>query len=121
MSAKGWLPWLAARRAKSNDRRRKCSSSGAGLRSEMSPIAAPALAPSCRRQLRQASKRIQTGGLMSRHVPPDLGEIGFAGAGLVDEFAVEHHDKPVREFEQFIEVFADQKPRGAAITRSHGP
>jgi hypothetical protein len=34
---------------------------------------------------------------MPRHVPPDFGEIGFAGAGFVDELTVKH-DGLEREF-----------------------
>ena len=56
---------------------------------------------------------------MPGHVPADLGEIGFAGAGFIDELAVEHHDQTIREFEQFVKVFADQQHRGAAIARGH--
>ena len=52
---------------------------------------------------------------MTRHVPPDLGEIGFTGAGLVDELTVEHHDQTVGEFEQFVKVFADEKHRGPRL------
>ena len=62
---------------------------------------------------------INTGSSVSGHVPPDLGEIGVAGAGLVDEFAVEHHHQTIRQFEQFVEVFADQQHRGAAVARRH--
>ena len=39
---------------------------------------------------------------MPRHVAADLGEVGFTVAGLMDEFAVEHHDQTVRKFEQFV-------------------
>jgi hypothetical protein len=34
---------------------------------------------------------------MPRHVPPDFDEIGFAGAGFVDELTVKH-DGLEREF-----------------------
>src|SRR6188472_2702025 len=34
---------------------------------------------------------INTGASVARHMSSDLGEIGLAGAGLVHEFAVEHH------------------------------
>ena len=56
---------------------------------------------------------------MTRHVATDLGEVGFTGAGLMDEFAVEHHDQTVRKFEQFVKVFADEKHRGATVARRH--
>src|SRR5438552_3435144 len=52
---------------------------------------------------------------MPRHMPPDLGEIGLAGAGLVDELAVEHHHQTIRQFQEFVEVLADQKHGGAAV------
>ena len=32
---------------------------------------------------------------MSGHVSPDFGEIGFAGAGFVDELTVKHYDQAV--------------------------
>ena len=56
---------------------------------------------------------------MTRHVAADLGEIGVTGVGLMDEFAVEHHDQTVRKFEQFVKVFADEKHRGAMVARRH--
>ena len=56
---------------------------------------------------------------MARHVPSDFGEVGFAGASFIDELPVEHHHQAIREFEQFVEVFADQQHRGAAVTRGH--
>src|SRR5258708_31185253 len=40
---------------------------------------------------------------VSRHVPADFGQVRFAGAGLVDELAVEHDDEAVGEFDQFVE------------------
>ena len=56
---------------------------------------------------------------MPCHMPSDLGEIGLAGAGFMDELAVEHHHQTVRQFEEFVEVLADQKHGGAAVTRRH--
>ena len=44
---------------------------------------------------------------MTRHVSPDLGEIGFAGAGFVDQFAVEHQHQSVYRW-------ADRDPSGAS-------
>ena len=38
---------------------------------------------------------------MPGHVAADLSEIGFAGAGLVDKLAVEHHHHAVSELKQF--------------------
>jgi hypothetical protein len=35
-------------------------------------------------------------GSVPRHVPPDFGEVGFAGAGLIDELAVKHHHQTIR-------------------------
>ena len=32
---------------------------------------------------------------MPRHVSPDFGEIGFAGAGFVDELTVKHYNQAV--------------------------
>ena len=32
---------------------------------------------------------------MSGHVPADFREVSLAGAGLVDELAVEHHDQAI--------------------------
>src|SRR6202021_2343044 len=57
--------------------------------------------------------------LVTRHVPSDFREISLAGASLIDQFAVEHDGEPVREFEQFVEILADQQHRGAAISRGH--
>ena len=54
---------------------------------------------------------------MPRHMPPDFGEIGCAGAGFVDELTVKHYDQTIRQFQQFVEILADQQHRGAAITR----
>ena len=51
---------------------------------------------------------------MSGHVSPDFGEIGFAGARFMNELAVEHHDQTIRQFEQFVEILADQQDRGAS-------
>ncbi len=56
---------------------------------------------------------------MPGHVATDLGQVGFAGAGFVDDFAVEDHDQTVGEFQKFVEVFADQQHRGAAVARRH--
>jgi hypothetical protein len=52
---------------------------------------------------------------MPRHMPPDLGEVSFAGRGFVDELTVEHYDQTIGQFEQFVEILADQQPCGAAI------
>ena len=46
---------------------------------------------------------------MPRHAPPEFGEIGFAGAGLVDELTVKHYDQMIRQFEPFVEILADQQ------------
>jgi hypothetical protein len=46
---------------------------------------------------------------MPRHVSPDFGEIGFAGAGLVDGLTVKHYDPTIRQFEQFVEILADHR------------
>jgi len=40
---------------------------------------------------------------------PDFGEIGFAGVGFVDELTVKHYDQTIRQFQQFVETFADQQ------------
>jgi hypothetical protein len=56
---------------------------------------------------------------MSGHMTADLGEIGLAGPRLVDQRAVEHHHQAVGEFQQLVEVFADQQHCGAAIARRH--
>ncbi|GCC49433.1 hypothetical protein chiPu_0033481, partial [Chiloscyllium punctatum] len=56
---------------------------------------------------------------MPRHMPADLGEVGFAGPGLVDERAVEHHDQPIRQLQELVEVFADQKHRRATVAGGH--
>ena len=56
---------------------------------------------------------------MPGHMPPDLGEIGLARACFMDELAVEHHDQTIRQFQQFVEVLADQQHRGAAIAGGH--
>ena len=60
---------------------------------------------------------------MPRHVAADLGEVGFTGAGLMDEFAVEHHDQTVRKFEQFVKgTCIDRRDAGieAASLDRHG-
>ena len=56
---------------------------------------------------------------MPRHMAADFGEIGFAGAGFIDELAVEHHDQAIRQFQQLIEILADQEHRGATVARGH--
>ena len=55
---------------------------------------------------------------MPGHVPADFGEICFAGAGLVDELTVKHYDQTIGQFQQFVEILADQH-RGAAIAGRH--
>jgi hypothetical protein len=35
----------------------------------------------------------------------------------MDELAVKHHDQTIRQFEQLVEVLADQQDRGAAVAR----
>ena len=62
----------------------------------------------------------QAKGLVPRHVPADLGEIRLAGAGFVDQLAVEHHDKPVRQFEQLVEVLAGQRAAESGEVRVAG-
>jgi hypothetical protein len=52
-------------------------------------------------------------------MPPDLGEISFAGGGFVDELTVEHYDQTIGQFEQFVEILADQQHCGAAIAGRH--
>jgi len=42
------------------------------------------------------------------------GEVGLAGARLINDLAVEHNDQAVGELEQFVEIFADQQYGGAA-------
>ena len=37
----------------------------------------------------------------------------------MDELAVEHHHQTIRQFQQFVEVLADQQHRGATIARGH--
>ena len=56
---------------------------------------------------------------MSGHVSPDFGEIGFAGSRFMNELAVKHDDKAVGQFQQFVEILADQQYRGAAIAGGH--
>ena len=46
---------------------------------------------------------------MPRHVPPDFGEIGFAGAGFVDELTVTH-DGLERESQDEIRLDHDDGP-----------
>jgi hypothetical protein len=41
---------------------------------------------------------------------PDFSEIGFAGAGFVDELTVKHYNQAVGQFEQFVKIF-DAHPR----------
>ena len=84
------LPWVVERRATSNDRRRKYASASSWLSSVSSAI-------------------------LTRHVAAGLGKVGLTGAGLLDEFAVEHHDQTVRKSEQFVKVFADEKHRGPRL------
>ena len=45
----------------------------------------------------------------------DVGEAGFAGAGLVDEFAVEYHHQTIQQFQPFIKIFADRRDRAAVV------
>ena len=52
-------------------------------------------------------------------MPSDLGEIGLAGAGFMDKLAVEHHDQTIRQFQEFVEVLADQKHGGATVAGGH--
>ena len=92
---KGWLPWVMARRATSNDRRRKCASRSEGVSVESSTI-------------QYLTVVVSIVASMPRHMPADFGEVRLAGAGLVDEFAVEHHHQTVRQFQQLVEVLADQ-------------
>jgi len=50
-------------------------------------------------QLRRRDEAGFRGRLMPCHVTADLGQVGLTGACLVDNFAVEDHDQPVREFQ----------------------
>ena len=43
----------------------------------------------------------------------------FAGLGLIDELAVEHHHDPVGQLQQLVEILADQQHGGAAVARLH--
>ena len=56
---------------------------------------------------------------MPRHMSPDFGEIGFAGAGFVDELTVKHYDQTIGQFQQFVEILADQQHCRAAVACSH--
>ena len=56
---------------------------------------------------------------MPGHMPADLGEIGRAGARLVDQRAVEHHHETIGELQKLVEIFADQQHGRAAIARRH--
>src|SRR5215212_5326996 len=87
------------RRATSKDTRRKCASSSDWLSTEISAI-----------------KTLQ---LVPRHMPPDFGQVSLAGAGFVDELAVEHHHQTIRQFQEFVEVLADQQHRGSAVAGGH--
>ena len=55
---------------------------------------------SCRSRIMQSGQlgqaRSRSVRSVPRHVPADLGEVGLAGAGLVDELAVEHHHQAIR-------------------------
>jgi hypothetical protein len=46
---------------------------------------------------------------MRRHLSSNFGEIGFAGAGFVDELTVKHYGPTIRQFEQFVEILADHR------------
>src|ERR1700676_1114487 len=112
MAPKGWLPWVKARRGTSNERGRKCSSSSDVLIFEMLSMNAPRSAHHVGRGWDR-----QANGSVPRHVPPDLGEVGFAGAGLIDQLAVEHHEQAIRQLQQLVEVLAYQEHSGAAVSR----
>ena len=53
------------------------------------------------------------------HVAADVDEVGFAGARLVDQSAVEDNDDAVGELEQLVEVLAHQQHRCAAVAHLH--
>jgi hypothetical protein len=55
---------------------------------------------------------------MPGHVPPDFGEVGFAGARFIDELAVKHHHQAIRQFEQQGVGWA--KPSDRANARADG-
>ena len=42
-------------------------------------------------------------------VGADLGRVGGRGSGLKSDPAFAHHHDPIREFQNFIQIFADQQ------------
>jgi hypothetical protein len=46
---------------------------------------------------------------MIGHVPSNFREIGLAGTRLINQRAVEHHNHPVGQFEQLVDIFADEQ------------
>ena len=56
---------------------------------------------------------------MPGHVPADLGEIGLAGASFMNELPVKHYDQVVGQFQQFVEILADQQHCGATVAGRH--
>ena len=50
-----------------------------------------------------------TRSMMPRHVAADDSDIGLRGGRLMDDAAVRHDDDAVGEFQDLVEVLADQE------------
>ncbi len=55
--------------------------------------------------------------LMPRHVLADHPQIGRGDGGFVDQLAGEHDHDPVRQFEDLVQILADQQHGGATVAR----
>ena len=56
-------------------------------------------------------------GSMPGHQQPELALVGLAGEALAGDAAVEHHDDPVRERLDLVELDRDEQDRLAAVAQ----
>ena len=52
---------------------------------------------------------------MPRHMSPDFGEIGFAGAGFVDELTVKHSNQAVGQEKNGANYLANRPSSGSPV------
>jgi hypothetical protein len=57
-------------------------------------------------------------GSVARHVPPDDLDVCGRDGRLMNDASSAHDDDAVREFEQLVQIFADQEDRRTGIARS---
>lgn len=56
---------------------------------------------------------------MACHVPANRGPVGSGNGAFEHDPTIIHHRDAIRQFEELIQILADQKHRGPAIARAH--